>query len=159
MLHCLLTSFGSGQATQSGAREPYHKRDRKEMIEKRSWWKGRALLWKNIPETLQQWEGGKRLVLKWSPISFGPLLFWTSRNLGLMKFGPQEIWTREIWYPRNIGTKKFGLLMKMIFISGPNFAGPKFLGGQKGKGPIEIGDHFSTSPAKYIGWSFLLKKI
>ena len=60
-----------------------------------------------------------------------------------------------LWSPRNLGPKKFGLHIKIIiciailwrdYISWvTNFSGPKFLGDQKVRGPIEIGDYFSYS--------------
>jgi hypothetical protein len=60
------------------------------MIEKKIMGKRTCAFVKKDPRDFATLEGGKRL--KWSPISFGPLLVWTPRNLGLMKFGTQEIW-------------------------------------------------------------------
>ena len=63
------------------------------------------------------------LVLKWSPISFGPLTF-----LGPEKFGPYNDF--------HAGTKFHRDQISRV----PNFSWPK-----KVRGPNEIADHLSTS--------------
>ena len=69
----------------------------------------------------------KRLVLKWSTISFGLLTFLVPK-----KFGPH-----------------MKIIMRHFFRSqiswGSNVFGPKFLETQKVMGLNEIGDHFKTS--------------
>ena len=68
------------------------------------------------------------LMLKWSPISFGPLTFWSPRNLGPKKFGPRI--KIIIWYFYE-GTKFLG----DQFSQGTNFSETKFLGDQNIQGP------------------------
>ena len=48
-------------------------------------------------------------------------------------FGPQEIWAPKGWSPQNLLPPKYCHIM--IFIRGPNFVGPKFVGAQISWGP------------------------
>ena len=62
--------------------------------------------------------------MKWSPISFGPLTF-----LALKK--PWEIWASKSLGPTQKSYAFFGnRRYVVIFMQGPNFLGPKFLGDQ-----------------------------
>ena len=108
MLHCFLTSFGSGQATQSGAREPYHKRDRKEMIEKKIMGKRTCAFVKKDPRDFATIGGRQKAKMvpdliwpltRLDPKKFGPYEIWDSRNLGLKNLVPKKYWPREIWSP------------------------------------------------------------
>ena len=97
--------------------------------------------------------------MKWSPISFGSLTFWSPRNLVPEKFGPQEVWAL-----RNLGSKKFELCMKIItwlFRAGPkllraqiswrpNFSGPKFLEVQISWGPKKSGAQIRSGTISVI---------
>ena len=63
------------------------------------------------------------------PKEFGAREIWAPRNLGLVKFGPGEIWSLH-------ETHHF------IFMPKPIFAGPKILGGQISWGPNFLGTNF-----------------
>ena len=107
MLHCFLTSFGSGKATQSGAREPYHKRDRKEMIEKKIMGKRTCAFVKKEPRDFA-------IIAEWQKAKMVLYLIWPITHLNPRKFGPGEIWASSNLGPRNlvpgnIGPKKFDL--------------------------------------------------
>ena len=77
--------------------------------------------------------------LIWAPDFFGPWEIWSLRNLGPKKFFPQEIWAL-----RSLGAARKSHVM--IFMRGPNFLGPIFLGDQTSCGPNFFGTKKVTGP-------------